>query len=298
MGLVGQLIQVIKDHSLTLAFPIESRVKSWASIQEKLDRKSLNPKSIAEIPDLVGIRVVLLFLRDLRTCCKVVTEIFPVKEMEDVASRLGDAQFGYQSVHHSLTIPDSWITVPTFSGCNGVTAELQVRTIAQHTWAAASHILQYKHEANIPAEVRRSINRVSALLETVDLEFERALREREKYLGEPAETRSSDEALNVDLLAATLDSMLPPENKTDDESYDELLVELVGAGIVTLGKLRAFIDQRLKPALKHDSDIVSGRHSRYLRVPERMKRGVYLTHVGLVRRMLGVSARVGRGKTD
>lgn len=58
---------------------------------------------------------------------------------------------------------------------SGLKAEVQVRTVTQHVWAAASHVLQYKQEASVPLPVRRSIYRVSALLETVDLEFERVL---------------------------------------------------------------------------------------------------------------------------
>lgn len=286
-GLVEQLGQVVKDHSLTLAFPIESRIKSWASIQEKIERKSLDPKSIAELPDLVGIRVVLLFLRDLRTGCKAVTEIFSVKEMEDVAGRLGDAQFGYQSIHYGITIPDNWKNVPTLSGCNDVTAELQVRTIAQHTWAAASHILQYKHESNIPTEVRRSINRVSALLETVDLEFERALQEREEYREESADARSEDELLNVDLLESTLDLLLPMKNKIADETYDTLLMDLNTEGIKTLGELKTLIEHMRDKALAFDSKFAARSSSPNLtRISGHPEQGVYFSHVGLVRVML------------
>jgi ppGpp synthetase/RelA/SpoT-type nucleotidyltranferase len=60
--------------------------------------------------------------------------------------------------------------------------ELQLRTLAQHIWAVASHKLQYKREASVPVPIRRSINRVSALLEMVDLEFDRVLLEREQYV--------------------------------------------------------------------------------------------------------------------
>lgn len=286
LGLVEQLSKVVNDNSLTLAFPIESRIKSWASISEKLDRKSLTPKSIVDLPDLIGIRIVFLFLRDLQTSRSAVTETFSVKDMEDVSGRLGDAQFGYQSVHYGITIPDSWQSVPTFSGCLGISAELQLRTIAQHTWAAASHILQYKQETSVPLEVRRSIHRVSALLETVDLEFERALEEREKYLQEPTETRSGDELLNVDLLAATLDSLLPLANKEDDESYDELLDELSNIGIDSLEKLRQLIGRHLAETLKHDAGIVSGAVRGYGREPERIAKAVYLAHTGLLRHMI------------
>lgn len=286
-GLVEQIEKVTDDNSLSLAFPIESRVKSWSSISEKIERKALRLKTIQDIPDLVGVRVAFLFLRDLRTACSAVGETFSVEDEEDVVGRLGDSEFGYQSFHYGVTIPETWATVPTFSGCANIVAEIQLRTIAQHTWAAASHLLQYKQESGVPLSVRRSIHRVSALLETVDLEFERALIEREEYREKPTPERSGEEELNVDLLESTLDSLLPPENRGDEEPYDELLVDLEAAGIETLDKLRALIGKHLKPALKHDAEIVEGVHQGYGREPERIEKGVYLAHAGLIRHMLG-----------
>jgi ppGpp synthetase/RelA/SpoT-type nucleotidyltranferase len=62
---VRQLERLISDANATLGFPIESRVKAWPSLEEKLQRKDLGLSALAELQDLVGIRVVLLFARDV-----------------------------------------------------------------------------------------------------------------------------------------------------------------------------------------------------------------------------------------
>jgi ppGpp synthetase/RelA/SpoT-type nucleotidyltranferase len=41
-------------------------------------------------------------------------------------------------------------------GLGGLRAEVQVRTTAQHIWAAASHKLQYKHEESDAVNGSRS----------------------------------------------------------------------------------------------------------------------------------------------
>lgn len=100
------------------------------------------------------------------------------------------------------------LSVPSLNTLGGLAAEIQVRTMAQHIWAASSHVLQHKNESNVPLPVSRSIHRVSALLETVDFELERVLIDRERYSAEI--NLSSEEPLNVDSLRKLLDSLLPP----------------------------------------------------------------------------------------
>jgi ppGpp synthetase/RelA/SpoT-type nucleotidyltranferase len=211
-----------------------------------------------------------------------------VVEKEDKQEYLGTDQFGYASVHYRVKQPDGWNTVPSFAGTGVFQAEIQVRTLAQHIWAAASHVLQYKNEESVPRSVLRSINRVAALLETADLEFERALDLRAEYIKQ-ATKQEADSQLNVDLVARILDEELPGQNKSDDELYAELLNELHFAKICTGDKLRSLIRKRIVASLKEEAEIVATRvksKSSVGTTPERIARGVYFTHVGLTRRML------------
>lgn len=291
-AVVVQMTELLSSGELTLGVPMESRVKSWGSIEEKLERKSIEIDSIFALHDIVGVRVILLFRSDLDRALKLIAENFEVVSREDTGSRLGEAEFGYQSQHFVVRLPKAWLSLPSLANLNEFCVELQVRTLAQHIWAAASHKLQYKQEAGVPPPVRRAINRVSALLETVDLEFERVLNERQRYVAETLSSPHDNEAINVDSLASLLTDLLPPENRKESEGYAELLPHLTALGVTTLGRLRQIICSHLEKAIERDKALVVENRARAddpSKKPEtieRLGRGVFYSHAGLVREAL------------
>ncbi len=290
-SLVEQIGRLFSNNNLTLGVPIESRVKPWSSIEDKIQRKSLDIKSVTQLPDLVGIRTILLFRRDLTVAGDLLCSTFSVMSSEDIGMRLPEAQFGYQSRHYIVQLPKAWLAIPSFSQLGGLLSEIQVRTLAQHIWAAASHKLQYKHEESVPQPIRRTIYRVSALLETVDLEFERVLEERQHYIERDTIALQPTEPLNVDLVESILSELLPEENKEQPEEYAELLTDLSHFKIHTASDLRALIQANLDAIIEEDQSKVrtaSGDGKYYYDDPdgERIHRGVYFTHVGLVRTAL------------
>ena len=142
--LVKQIQVLIEQNSIKLAIPIDYRIKSLSSIKSKIENRNLQLNNILELNDLVGIRLIFLFNRDLEKCRNLIEENLEIIEKEDTASRLGESQFGYQSYHYVIKLPKNWLSLPSFKGFEDYRAEIQVRTIAQHIWAAASHHLQYK----------------------------------------------------------------------------------------------------------------------------------------------------------
>jgi len=287
--MVEQLSKLLDDAHVTLGVPMESRVKDWSSIEEKVERKGLNIDHITALPDLIGVRTILLFRTDLEKVDKLIHDSFDVRSSEDTAKRLGEAQFGYQSQHYLIGLPKTWLTIPSMADLGDLQVEIQVRTIAQHIWAAASHKLQYKHESSVPPPLRRTINRVSALLETVDFEFERVLSERESYREQTIPEASGSEILNVDLLTSILTDIYPPENRGDDEPYETLLSDLMELSVNTVDELKTILDKNLESVLKEEQRVVNaeGDDSEYkITNKERYDRGVYFTHLGLARSAL------------
>ena len=73
---------------------------------------------------------------------------------------------------------------------NGVTlapgprfkAEIQVRTLLQHTWAALGHDRIYKGEFAPPERLQRDVNRTAALLEEADEDLARTMRDVDGYM--------------------------------------------------------------------------------------------------------------------
>lgn len=290
--LVTQLNELITEADVTTAFPIQYRVKAWKSIYEKCERNNLCPKELGEITDIAGIRIILLFRRDLDKICEIIEQNFEILQKEDTQQRLGTDQFGYGSIHYVLAPPEHWLNVPTLRRLHGLRAEVQVRTASQHIWASASHILQYKRESDVPITVRRSINRAAALLETVDLEFERVLNERGGYL-EQIKNVEEKETLNTDSLRSLLDKILPEKNKGVDEPYAELLEDLRQLNITTVKQLEDIIKRNWDVVSKKEAEQVSS-NIKKLEVGEkivgtsreRVVKGVFFTHVGLVQTAL------------
>lgn len=280
-----QLGELFLHDDIVLGVPLEGRVKTWESIQEKLERKSIGLKAVTDLDDLVGVRAILLFHSELSRADALIRSTFEVLQHENTGDRLAESQFGYQSRHYAIKLPKAWLAIPTLRGLGDFNIEVQVRTLAQHVWAAASHKLQYKHEKSVPPPVLRTINRISALLETVDLEFDRVLVERTKYK-ESGASLANEEELNVDNLSAQLDAILPEANKRKLERYDELLFELTKHKIQTLAQLKTLWQKHGAKVLAADAKLAKRRAEEgdyQGTTEERIRRGVYRTHVGLIR---------------
>ena len=107
-------IEVLLERDrIPLLFPIQARVKSWASIQEKIDRLKLSVSKVIELQDLVGLRIVLLFERDLASAIRLIETNFNIFKKYNTAHRLKEDQFGYSSIHLLAKVPDEWLKVPS-----------------------------------------------------------------------------------------------------------------------------------------------------------------------------------------
>ncbi len=284
--MVEQIDVILSENKLSLGVPIESRVKTLSSIINKDNRKPLKIESIVDLDDYVGIRLIMLFKRDVEKVISCLKEHFIILKQENKLDELDEDRFGYQSHHYVIQPPEEWLRVPSFSDFKNMKVEVQIRTLSQHIWAAASHKLQYKKEQSVPLPLRRAINRVSALLEVVDFEFERVLSEREGYV----ETSRLDRGtmLDVELLKMIAASELPPDNKSDDENYDDLLSELIKNKIITVGECIDALKSGLPSAIEEDKAMVRriiSNEDDYDDESElkRARLGVFFTHVGLIR---------------
>jgi hypothetical protein len=129
-------------------------------------------------------------------------------------------------------------------------------------------------------------------LETVDLEFERVLADRDKYRA-TLETSApvSSEELNVETLQRILRDSWPASNKGDGEDFGNLLTELQEFKITTPKHLKALISKWHDTVLKTDAGIVKEHlnnpdQPRFEDETERLKAGVFYTHAGLTREAL------------
>lgn len=288
--LAKQIGELLRQEGIALAVPIEERVKPWESIVDKCERSKTIPSELHQIPDLAGLRLILLFRRDQEKACELIKANLRVLDVEDALDRLSVDQFGYGSVHFQVRLKKEWLSLPSMREMAGLPAEIQVRTASQHIWAAASHVLQYKRESHVPEPLRRALNRVAALLETVDLEFERVLGERDTYVAELREP-SPDEVLNTDILEKILGAEFPAVNLAPSEPYGELLDELGAFGIRDAKSLLELIHRQRDAIFAAEHEQVRKLQA----LPEteltpftkaRLPSGVFFAHIGLARQAL------------
>ena len=110
-------------------------------------------------------------------------------------------QFGYKSVHFIVKLNEAREKLIEYSRFKEIKFEIQIRSILQHAWAEIEHDLGYKGISTIPDSSKRTFNRLSALLETADIEFDRLKKELVSY------------EANVDELISK-----EPENVTIDQT--------------------------------------------------------------------------------
>lgn len=160
--------KILLRNKIPTAFGIYGRVKSLDSIIEKTtSERFVIHKSIGELNDLVGLRIVLLFPEFKNKVVDILSSEFDLLNDPTKSTQSID-KFGYSSIHLILKIKDEWSKTPDWENHKNKKAEIQVRTLSEHIWAETSHSLFYKRQENIPNAMNRELFRVSALLEVVD----------------------------------------------------------------------------------------------------------------------------------
>jgi putative GTP pyrophosphokinase len=154
----------IKRHSIT------SRVKTLPSLLDKAERQQLDDP-LAEMNDIVGLRVVCLFLSDIDRVGQSIRECFDVITEDNKIEGQPSSSFGYMSVHFVARMKQEY-KGPRYDLVSGVPFEIQVRTIAMDAWAAASHYLDYKTDIDVPKELRKDFYALSGLFYVADRHFE------------------------------------------------------------------------------------------------------------------------------
>lgn len=152
----------------------ESRAKSFISLQDKVNRPGKSYKEILkEVPDLIGIRLLLYYQDDSVSVQKLISKEFEVLEIEKShqPDEYSPDKFGYISTHFIVRLSRARAKLPEWKAFKDFHAEVQVRTVLQHSWAAISHALQYKREGDVPIALRRKLFRLAGLFELADEQF-------------------------------------------------------------------------------------------------------------------------------
>jgi ppGpp synthetase/RelA/SpoT-type nucleotidyltranferase len=156
-------------------FAIEPRTKTVQSFKGKIERedKSGKYKAVSDITDLSGVRIIAYLQEDCNAIERLVKENFTIDDKNSVKKEeeLDPDKFGYLSTHYVASLGEDRLKLLEFARFGGMKAEVQIRTLLQHTWAAIDWKFRYKEEREAPKGLRRRLFRISALLEAADNEF-------------------------------------------------------------------------------------------------------------------------------
>ena len=143
----------------------EYRVKAERSLAGKLERKGTKYKSIYDITDLVGLRVITFYTDEVDKVAAIAKRVFDIDWQESVDKRKLHQldSFGYNSLHYICHLKEF----------GDLRFELQMRTALQHVWSTIEHDLGYKGAVKMPPEYRRQFSRLAGMLELADDEFSR-----------------------------------------------------------------------------------------------------------------------------
>lgn len=190
---ISLLKHTFKDAGLHVA-SVESRIKTERSLAGKLERKGQKYKSLADITDVLGIRVITYYIDDVDKIATAIERMFEVDWENSIDKRKIHTidSFGYVSLHYVCSMEGFPYRF-----------EVQMRTVLQHAWANLDHDTGYKSGVEIPKRYLRSMSRLAGMLELIDEEFSKIRSELTDYRRKIQKLVSSG---NLDEVPLDLDS--------------------------------------------------------------------------------------------
>ena len=247
-----QLRQALDEQGIYVT-AIEHRVKAERSLAGKLELKGAKYKSIDDITDLVGLRIITFYTDEVDKVAVIAKRIFDIDWQDSVDKRkLHELDaFGYNSLHYICRLKTG-----------GPRFELQMRTALQHVWSTMTHDTGYKGDVKIPREYLRQFSRLAGMMELIDDEFSRLRLLLADYRRQIQSLVKSGKLDEVPLSAGTFRSFLDLQpfdrlNKriaaiNQAEIYPVPLMPflpvLESFGFETIGDVQRFIDEHSEDA--------------------------------------------------
>lgn len=280
------LVETLLESEGILTQSVTARVKTQASALAKAARPGQSIATSADLHDFLGVRVITYFADQVEAVVALLRANFEVDESrtKDRRDSIDPDRFGYLSMHLSLKLNEDRRKLVEWLPFGEISAEVQIRSSLQHSWAEIEHDLGYKSSSgSIPAQFRRRFSRLAGLLELADDEFI-ALRDGlSKYSSEVAAQLVSggDASIDQASVRALIDSsadldavdsqiartMGAPGIRQVDATYAGARAEeLKKAGFVSIEEVRKRLRQR--------SDVIERLALRWMQdSPSRLKPG-------------------------
>lgn len=165
---------------------LESRIKSAASIEEKLHKLSkqehknytFNAKDIENnLNDIVGVRIVCPFLSDVYQVLATIKKSFHITILEERDYIKKPKESGYSSYHLKVLVP---ITIPNTKKIKQVKAEIQIRTITMDMIASLEHKFYYKKNISLSPQLKNKLSQIIQYCNRVERDLNNVLLQEKK----------------------------------------------------------------------------------------------------------------------
>ncbi|MFT3911446.1 MAG: hypothetical protein QM737_18630 [Ferruginibacter sp.] len=228
---------------------VHSRIKKIDSLIKKAEGVDLeNANQIFEkIQDIVGIRIICLFVSDISEIIKLLRENFTVIQEDNKISESEISSFGYFSVHFYCKLKKDFKGT-RYDDIKDIGFEIQVRTISMDAWANISHYLDYKSELEIPKELKKDFFALSGLFYVADTHFEmffKNKKEQSKIAKEDVE-KNIDVEINFETLEAYINNRFKKRQKAWPEHISKMTQELIQVGYKKISDLDKKLDEAFK----------------------------------------------------
>lgn len=167
-----------------LKVPMVPRIKGDTSLIDKaLYRSKPYKNPYEDITDKVGMRYVVLLTTHISTFCSIIESAdceafwYQTKDKDFEADKVSKPlEFSYQSVHYVLR-SKAGLSIDGQNLPEGLTCEVQIRTLLQHAHSELTHDTLYKPKSTAKPSVKRTVAKSMALIEATDEFFEQAMKD-------------------------------------------------------------------------------------------------------------------------
>ena len=202
--------------------------------------------------------MICAFLEDINFGLEQIKKMFEIKEVEIKGAEKKFSEFGYESIHVLIKIPNG--CMPPLKGkfeklkpiSDELVCEIQIRTILQDAWAEVEHELIYKTEFNpFDIPLRRKLASINASLTLADITFQEIRDYQNKLQKALDERRRSFYSIADNLLNEEKDDVVEIEDISRVTPYVQGTID-----DLILRAIQAHNDGRLQEAVDIYSKII------------------------------------------
>jgi len=207
------------------------------------------------ITDLLGVRIVCLYELDIYKIESKLKENFDVISRTDKIKGIDETEdkFGYKSLHLDLKLDDKRKNLPENKKYTDYQFEVQIRTVIQDAWSVLDHKIKYKK--TIPLELKRRVNRLAAIFELADDEFNSIREETAKYKQEAQVKNTESGVLNIISFIDSVENHFPRYQFIDSKADEFLHTVLSDNDKLTKEQFNEIIKNNIENIKKYNEHI-------------------------------------------